>query len=160
MSWTKRQFIEQALDEIGLGTYTFDAQPEQYEAALRKLDAMMANWNSRGIRVGYPMPSSPENSDLDAETNVPDVANEAIYTNLAVSMCPSYGKAVVPELKQLAKRTYDYLLAFTSDIIERQFPSTLPKGAGNKPWRYRSDNFFPDPNDPLQTGKDGEIDFY
>ena len=31
MGWTKRQFIEQAFDEIGLASYAFDLGPEQMQ---------------------------------------------------------------------------------------------------------------------------------
>ena len=86
MGWTKRQFVEQAFEEIGLATYTFDLSPEQMQSALRRLDAMVATWNGAGIRIGYPLPSSPQDSDLDTETNVPDMSNEAIYTNLAIKI--------------------------------------------------------------------------
>ena len=57
MSWTKRQFINAALEEIGLASYVFDIQPEELESALRRLDAMMADWNAKGIRIGYPLSS-------------------------------------------------------------------------------------------------------
>ena len=56
MGWTKRQFIEQAFEEIGLAAYVFDLTPEQLQSALRRLDAMMAGWNTNGIRIGWPMP--------------------------------------------------------------------------------------------------------
>jgi hypothetical protein len=84
MGYTKRQFVTSAFEEIGLADYVFDLQPEQLEAALRRLDSMMAEWNAAGIRLGYAMPSSPQDSDLDTETNVPDSAWEAIITNLAI----------------------------------------------------------------------------
>ena len=75
MGYTKRQFISAAFEEIGLASYVFDLQPEQLESALRRLDAMMADWNAKGIRLGYPLPSSPQDSSLDEETLVPDSAS-------------------------------------------------------------------------------------
>jgi len=74
MGYSKRQFVTAAFEEIGLASYVFDLNPEQMESALRRLDAMMADWNAKGIRLGYPLPSSPQNSDLDEQTNVPDSA--------------------------------------------------------------------------------------
>ena len=55
MSWTKRQFVEQALEELGLASYEFDLQPEQMNSALIKLDAMIAAWASRGLKLNYPL---------------------------------------------------------------------------------------------------------
>ncbi|OYW93885.1 MAG: hypothetical protein B7Z23_04325, partial [Pseudomonadales bacterium 32-61-5] len=88
MGYSKRQFISAAFEEVGLASYVFDLQPQQIESALRRLDAMMAEWNAKGIRLGYPLPNSPESSDLSAESQVPDSANEAIITNLAIRIAP------------------------------------------------------------------------
>jgi hypothetical protein len=158
MSYTKRQFIEAAHDEIGLASYTFDLQPQQLESALRRLDAMMAEWNARGLRLAYPLPSSPQNSDIDAETNVPDSANQAIICNLALLISSSYGKTPMPQTMMLAKKSYDTLLARAAMPSEQQFPETLPRGAGQKPWRYNGP-FMPRPVDPVLTGPEGKLEF-
>ena len=110
MGYTKRQYIEAAFDEIGLAAYTFDMQPEQFQSALRRLDGMMAEWNERGIRLGYPLPLSPQQSDLDSQTAVPDRANEAIVTNLACRIAPSYGKQVMPSTMATAREAYNLSL--------------------------------------------------
>jgi hypothetical protein len=158
MSWTKRQFVEQAFEEIGYASYAYDLEPEQLESAMRRMDSMMATWNEKGIRLGYPIPSSPENSDLDEETNVPDSANEAIYTNLAIRVAPTIGKVASAETKATANTAYKVLLSRAAMPNEQQLPSTLPAGAGNKPWR--NDNpFLDEPDDPLLAGGDGPIDF-
>ena len=109
MSYTKRQFVEAAFEEIGLAAYTFDLSPQQIEAAMRRLDTMMAEWNAKGIRLSYPLPGSPQDSDLDAETTVPDSANEAIITNLGIRIAPSYGKPVIAETKVAAHMEYNTL---------------------------------------------------
>lgn len=88
MGYTKRDIIGQAFDEIGLAGYVFDLQPQQIESALRRLDAMMATWNGKGVRLGYPLPTSAGDSDVDQEINVPDVAIEAMTLNLAVRIAP------------------------------------------------------------------------
>jgi hypothetical protein len=44
MGYKKRQFISAAFEEIGLASYVFDLQPEQLESALRRLDAMIADF--------------------------------------------------------------------------------------------------------------------
>lgn len=158
MGWTKRQFIEQAYTECGYATYEFDLQPEQLETAMRRLDSMLATWNGKGIRLGYPIPSSPQNSDLDQETSVPDSANEAIYTNLAIRIAPIIGKTISAETKTAARVAYMELLSRFAKAPQQQFPSTLPLGAGNKPWRF--DNpFMEEPNDPLLAGDDSELNF-
>lgn len=157
MGYSKRQFIEAAFEEIGLASYVFDLQPQQLESALRRLDAMMADWNGKGIRVGFPISASPQQSDLDEQTYVPDMANQAIITGLAVRLAPSYGKQVMPSTLAIAKSSYDTLLAKAAMPPEQQFPDTLPSGAGNKPWMY--DVFLPGPVDRVLAGQDGAIEF-
>jgi len=160
MSWTKRQFIEAAFEEIGYANYVYDLSPEQLEKALWRLDAMMASWNANGIRLAYPLPSSPELSDLDTETDVPDGANAAIYMNLGLSLAPTVGKMVAQETKSGAKSAYDILLIKAALPREMQMPGTLPAGAGSKTWRGSQDPFVKDPIDGLDAGNDSEIDFY
>jgi hypothetical protein len=159
MGYSKRQFVAAAFEEIGLAAYAFDLQPQQFESALRRLDAMMASWNALGIRLGYPLPSSPQFSDLDAQSEVPDSANEAIITNLAVKIAPGYGKQVMPDTKSTAKETYNTLLSRAAVPMEQQLPGTMPSGAGNKPWRVYDDPFLRPPVDPVLAGQDGPIQF-
>jgi hypothetical protein len=159
MGWTKRQFVAQAFDEIGLASYVFDLTPEQLQSALRRLDTMLSSWNAKGIRLGYPLPSSPQDSDLDEQTNVPDSANEAIYTNLAIKLAPSYGKQVLPDTKSTAKESYNTLLSIAAMPNQQQMPSTMPFGSGNKPWRTYDNPFVRPPIDHVLAGGDGRIDF-
>lgn len=159
MSWTKRQLVEQAFEEIGLAAYTFDLQPEQLQAGLRRLDSMMATWNNQGIRIGYPLPSSPNTSDLNAETGVTDMAIEAITSNLAVRIAPLFGKTVSPDTKANARRAYIALLNYAAQIPERALDHlAIPAGDGNKYWRYDADPFLLSPSEPVDAGKDGAIE--
>jgi hypothetical protein len=159
MGYSKRQFIEAAFDEIGLAAYTFDMQPEQYQSALRRLDALMADWNERGIRLGYPLPGSPQASNLDEQTSVPDRANEAIITNLACRIAPSYGKQVLPATMTTAHFALNTIMVRAATPTPMQLPGTMPAGAGNKPWTYQGDPFLPEPVSPLLAGQDGPIEF-
>ena len=156
MGYSKRQYVEAAFEEIGMANYVFDLQPEQLESAMRRLDAMMAEWNAKGIRLGYPMPSSPQQSDLDEQTYVPDSANQAIITNLAMRIAPGYGKQVMAGTMATAKSSYNTILSKATFPTEKQFPDTLPSGAGNKPWMY--DVFLPGPEDQVLAGQDGPIE--
>jgi hypothetical protein len=159
MGWTKRQFVAQAFEEIGLASYAFDMTPEQFQSALRRLDAMIAAWNALGIRLGYPLPSNPQDSDLDEQTSVPDSSVEAIYTNLAIKLAPSFGKQVMPDTKATAKESYNTLLSIAALPHQQQLPGTMPAGAGNKPWRMYDDPFLRRPVYPVLAGQDGPIDF-
>lgn len=158
MGYTKRQFILAAFEEIGLAAYTFDLQPDQLESARRRLDAMIADWNGKGIRLGYPIPSNPQDGSIDEETNVPDSAYEAIICSLGIRLAPSYGKQVMPMTMATAKQGYDTLLQRATYPLEQQMPSTMPSGAGNKPWRVYDNPFVRPPVDPVQVGPDGPLE--
>jgi hypothetical protein len=155
MSYTKRQLVEAAMAEIGLASYAFDLLPEQRELALRRLDSMMAEWNTRGLRLGYPVPDNPADSDIDQDSNTPDAAWEAIITNLALKMAPSYGKQVNPETKITARHALNTILSRASMPPEMKLPA-MPAGAGNK---YIDDPFLPTPSTDLVAGPDATLDF-
>jgi hypothetical protein len=158
MAWTKRQLIEEAFDNIGLGGYAFEATPSELASGLRKLDMMMGSWESQGIRVGYSIPSGQDTSDISTSMNIPDSAAEAIAANLAIRIAPSFGKAVPIELKYLATDSYNSLLTTAVTPVGQQFPATLPAGAGNKTFRQTRQTVLP-PTDPLEAGGDGNLDF-
>jgi len=136
--WTKKQIIEQAFEEIGLASYVFDITADQLESALRRLDLMVASWQARNIQIGYPLPASPGNSNIDEQIQTSLNNNEALVLNLAVRLAPAYGKSVSPDTKATAKLLYDQLLIEAAMPYEQQFVGTLPLGAGYK----RTDQVF------------------
>jgi hypothetical protein len=159
MGYSKRQFLEAAFTEIGLADYVFNLTAQELATALRRLDAMMAEWNERGLRLGYPLPGSPQFSDLDAPSGVPDRANEAVITNLACRIAPSYGKQVLPGTMTTARGALNTILVRAASPTPMRYPGTLPVGAGNKPWSTQGDPYMPHPVEPLLTGQDGPFDF-
>lgn len=156
MSYTKRELIMDAFDELGLGSFAFDVEPEQLQSALRKLDTMMATWNIRGVKLGYPLSTSTSSSSLDQDSNAPDYALEAIITNLAVRMSPSYGKQISAETKIYANQAYQQLLYSPAQPIEMQFNNDVPIGAGNKSI-YQTVLNTPDES-PIKILNNGQLD--
>lgn len=155
MGYSKRQIIEEAYGEIGMASYVFDLDVDVLQRALRRLDSMMAEWNGRGIRLGYPIPASPDDSDLDELAQVPDWANEAVILNLAVRLAPGHGKTVSPQTLFAAKRAMDGVLARVAMPPEVQITG-LPRGAGSK---SHDAPFLPSPTAPLTAGPDSELEF-
>jgi hypothetical protein len=158
MPWTRRQFITEAFSEIGIGS-DFSLSADMLESARVRLDAMMAEWNGRGLRLGYPIGANPTDGDLDDVTNVPDSANEAVFLNLAIKIAPSFGRTLMPETKASARTALNTVSLRNTLPPVMQFPSSLPRGAGQKPYRNDTSPFFPEPTDPLLAGEDGEISF-
>lgn len=158
MSYTKRQFVTKAFEKAGMAAYVYDLEPEQLQSALQDLDSMVATWNAEGIRLGYPIPSSPEESSLDEETNVPDSANMTIICNLAALLAPNFGKTVSMSVSKFAKDGYDALCLKAVYPGELKIPSAMPLGAGKKPW-ISGRQFFGADKEKIDVGPDGHLDF-
>ena len=160
MGWSKKNFVEQALAEIGIAGYIFDIQPEQYQLAAVRLDAMVMGWEANGLHIGWPMSSGPDTIDLNADTNCPTFAIRAIIKCLAMELAPLFGKQVSMELMGQARDAeLDVYQQASARPMPRQLPSTMPMGAGRKPWRNINGPFMPTPTDPIECGGDGPIEF-
>lgn len=145
-----------AFGEIGISNYEFDLSPAQQSVALSRLDAMMATWNGLGLALGYKLPSEQDGSDLDEPTNIPDSATEAAYLCLAARLAPSYGKQLSQQTLANADAAYAAMVGMAVGFPkERQFPSTTPRGAGNR----QRGNFVGTPVEPLETGGGDIFDF-
>ncbi len=143
MGYTKGDLVEGALTELGIAGNEFDVVPEQMETDLRRLDSMMAEWTNLGILLSYPTNSSPNTSEEGTDSNIPDTAVEAVLTNLALRLAPSYGKQVSPDTRIIAKNSLTYLIGIIAIPQERLLPA-MPKGAGFKNTDYP---FTPRPKD-------------
>lgn len=159
MGWTKKQLISEAYGELSLQGYEFDISPEEQLTALRRLDTMMATWDAKGIRLGYSFPSSPDDSDPDSDSGIPDTAVETVYLNLAKRLAPGLGKTLSPETKRAAEEGYSALIAAAAMPRQQQLPNTLPRGAGNRTFYTYPGPFFPGPcRDPLRVAQGGDLD--
>ena len=159
MGWSRRQIVTQAYSELGYSSYEFDLSPSQLQEARRQLDAMIAMWSGRGINLNYPLPDNPDSSDLDDDIGVPDYANEGIYLNLAIRLAPKIGKQTPRELNVSARDSYAVIIQKSAMPCEMQFPTTLPAGAGNKPWRNYNSSFVRRANGNDVTSPKNEVNF-
>ena len=151
---TKRQIIAKAYTSAGLASYAFDLSAEEVASALMSLDAMMAQWNVRGARIGYTMGGDP-----DTDATVPDWALEAMWLNLGIRLAGEIGKQMMPETKSAAKQAYTSLLGMVAAPPDRQLDRMLvPSGAGNRPSYDRNSILLPQPIPDLSTGQDGDLD--
>lgn len=159
MSWKKRDIVNAALEEIGLASYVFDLEPEELESVMRAADSMAAQWDSRGVRLGWPLTDFADGSGLDQETNMPDHAVEAFYTSLAVRIAPRFGKQLSKETKVAAKSGFRALLALYAQSPKAILPSHMPRGAGYKTYRDRgSSGYFQSPPEDIDLINDDTLD--
>lgn len=162
MGWTKRELISDAYGELALAGYDFDISPEELQAALRRLDAMMASWASQGLQIGYALSMTPSSSSLDADSGLQSIAVAAVYLGLAINIAGGKGKAVPQTTKSNFKAAYDALMSAVASqqVMEQQYKTGTPRGAGNKTWRTANQPFVTKPDtSPLQGGEDGGLAF-
>lgn len=160
MGWSKRQLVEAAFGELALAGYVFDLQPEELQAALNSMDAMMATFDGQGIHIGYALAPTPDDTDLDQDSGIPLACVEAIYTALALRIAGRKGKAIPASLRKVAKDTWDALLlrCAKAEVQEIQLPNTAPLGQGTKPWRAWNRPYSPKPDTgPLVADGSGNL---
>jgi len=127
----KRYIIDMAFSEIGLSGYVFDQEDEERQEALHKLDGYMAMLKNQGVVIGYNFPASNSVSDLDDESGLPNYAEMAIWQQLALRLCPAYGKTASQILVSSAHQAKAHLMSFIAVIPSTRYPTTLPIGRGN-----------------------------
>jgi len=159
MSWTKQEIVEEAFGELALHGFVVTLDADTLESGKRRLDLMLSMWDGKGIRLGYPIPSTPSASNLDDDSNLPDWAVEPVIANLAMRLAAGYGKQVSPTTAMTAKDGYDMLAGRFAMPQEAPLPTSMPIGAGNKPWRSQNSRFISPPQQQVDAGLDGPIEF-
>lgn len=157
--WTKAQLIDAAFEELALAGFVVDISAEEQQSALRRMDTMMATWEGKGIRLGYALPATPDASDVDSPSGLPDKANEAVFTNLAVRLAASFGKTLNVATMAIARDSYAALLTPLANPRKQQLPATLPMGAGNRSRGFRRTFFPPPTNDPMPVDDAGDLEY-
>lgn len=158
MGWTKGQIVDDAYGELTLAGYVFDLSQEERQASGARLDLMLAEWLSDGIAIGYHFASGPTAVDLNEESGIPLTATRAVILGLAISIAPGNGKLITASTRADFATGYSKLLRAAAFPPEQQLPGTLPRGAGNKPWRTPDTAFMPAPDTgPLQVAPDGGL---
>lgn len=155
MGKSKRYLVMKAFKAMGLASEDSDVSADQLQDALTSLNDMLAEWTTVGIRLG-----DNRDGDLNADSGIPDWANRAVWSNLAVELAAGIGRDLEPRVVGMAERGYNHLLAKEAVPIPYRIPDTLPAGAGNKPWRENGREFLVDDNeDNIDADTDSELEF-
>lgn len=151
--WTKQDIVQEAFGELALQGFVFNVGPDEMASALRRLDLMMATWNVKSIAPGYNFPSNPsDGSQLDDPSGLADAVIEATVLNLAIRIAGNFGKTPSTTSMATAKQAYDTILIAAAQPPQVAYPATMPRGAGNKPWRWSQySTFFPPVNEAVPT---------
>lgn len=133
---TKRTIVNMAFEEIGLAGYEFDATPEEQFSALRRLDALMAQWRGSSLDLGYNFPPAIGAGDLNDAANIPDFAVNATAISLGLRIMPAIGKMMSAETRLALAQGMVAIRTYCAVIPERTLPRSTARGAGawNQPW--------------------------
>lgn len=138
MGYTKGEFVQKALSELGLAESEYDFTTEEIDSGVSRLDAMIEAWSDKNILLSYN-----SSGGADDDSGIPGVANEAVITNLAVRLASSYGKQISTPVLSVAKEALTSLMRFSASPREQRLYS-MPRGAG---YKNRMDRFTPPPKD-------------
>lgn len=131
---TKAQLLDLIFEELGRAGYDFDRQPGEELSALRKVDALLAQWQAQGVHLNYNFPAVFGQSKPTDAMGVPDATLDTIAMWAAMRVAPGIGKTMSAESRKAMADGKAFLFAETATIPEMSYPRTTAKGIGWKPW--------------------------
>ncbi|CDY76118.1 hypothetical protein BGLT_05190 [Caballeronia glathei] len=153
----KSYFVEQGLAELGLSGAVYDFEPEDLERISNRLDANLAELESKGARIpGWQFADAPGVSNLSTEVNIPTALVNLVILSAAIVAAPSIGKSLHSVTVAQLKIARDNLLFFNKPIPQYQRPSNMPVGSGNQPWADGV-QFYPQRPPKLDAGPDSHM---
>lgn len=145
MQSLKVDIINGAYSRMRISGLTSIPSPEDMEVALRRLEQMAAEWQSkRSICAGYKFEEDP---DLNSPSGISTEDEEAFETNLAWRLYADFGKEPHPMLIMEKKASFASLISSYAPRRQNSYPSRMPVGSGSQRWKNRIDRYFisPDP---------------
>ena len=131
---TKALILDLMFEECGRAGYEFDRTSSEDASALRRLDALMSEWQAQGIYLNYNFPAVLGQSQPTDAAGVPDAVVNTVALAGALRIAPGMGKTLSPETRKALADGIAFVRAETATIPSALFPRTTPSGLGNKPW--------------------------
>lgn len=149
---TKGEIVQEAFDMLAMNGALVQASDDNITRALRKLEIMVPSWTNKGINIGYRLSSGTVSSS--DESGIADTNILAVATNLAKLICPMFGIACPPEIRENAKLAYSGLFIPPQTMRNNE---AMPRGLGNTRGGRCVNQFETDP-EPLDIENDGVLD--
>lgn len=151
MSYSKKQIIIDAFEEIGITDLSFELDAGEMVSALRKLDRMIASWEMDAIYLGYPLAQSPNESDINQNSNVPDYALNAVVLNLACNLAYSKGRELSRDYISKSRDAYKDLISYNKTPPVMNLDSRTPLGQGNREYGNCYNKFVRNNSETINT---------
>lgn len=124
----KSELIKGAYEELRISGITVNPGKEDNEMALRKLEGFCAEFEARGICLGYNFEDRP---DMSAPSGIDKAHEDSVQVVLGSKLLSQFGKALTGEFKLKTDAAYSFLVSSTAQVNEVQYPSRQPIGSGN-----------------------------
>lgn len=158
MKAPKSYFVENGLAELGLSGAVYDFPPEEMERICNRLDANLAELETKGARVsGWVYADRPDIANAATIVNVPTGLVNLVILSAAIVAAPSIGKNLSSVTVAQLKLSRDNLLFFGKRIPQYQRNPNMPVGSGNQVWADGV-QFYPLRPPQLDAGPDSHID--
>lgn len=127
MSVTNATIINRALRELNVIAENANATAAQGKQALKKLNGMMELWREKEIDWGWF-----EQTSTTDTCPIPDYAELAVHTSLALVCASQYGVVPSQELRDIQKIAWETVHnKALSEAMDNMSMSHLPKGTGH-----------------------------
>jgi hypothetical protein len=154
----KSYFVQEGIAELGLAGAVYDMQAEDIERICGRLDANLAELETKGARIpGWSYADSPGVSNAATEVNVPMGLVNLIILSAAIVAAPSIGKNLSSVTVAQLKLARDNLLFFNKKIPQYQRNTNMPVGSGNQVWADGV-QFYTNRPPRLDAGPDSHVD--
>lgn len=124
---TAQKIIDRAFSKIGVKAAETPLTAAEISDGLDSLNDLLSAWDATGVLKGV---APVESADTDLEE--PRYATGAIKAHLAIILAGEYGVPLSPSLIGEADHFMRYLVTASTNLEDVAFPSTLPKGSGNR----------------------------
>lgn len=135
----KSDIIDMAFEDCRLSGFDFDRTPEESLMALRRLNAMMAEWP--WSLLGYDNTGYGEGSEAEL-SNLPDDAVHGVAQALAMRLMTAFGKAIPDSFRATAAQSFAYIKGQYAVVPRIPFAPNTARGRGNR--HYLNTPYFPD----------------
>ncbi len=146
----KVDFINGAYSQLRISGLTVNPNSFDLATGLNRLENMMRLFCSRNLCTGY---NFTENPNLNDYTNVDSVFNLMIESNLAVKLCPDFGKEIPASLKMQADAALSAGSGVSGLAILQPipYPQRMARGSGTTQKFSTWANFFRTPPPPPES---------
>jgi len=159
----KSEIINGAYSRMRVSGLTVQPTPEDNAVALDRLEDLAEELRANNVCVGYNFEETP---GLNSFTNIARKFKSMLETNLAVRLCPDFGKDVPLALASIASGALSSAASITASksIQQVQYPQRMPLGNGNsrggRHRRYQSPSALPPNECATKIIEIGEINDY